>query len=183
MLLDAKAFDFKWKNLHIRPLAVQDLQLYLDLYCSERVMRFIGAPLSVEHAKKSFMHALTLNANQLSERLFLTVTVDGADSAVAISSISHLDRKNGVAEIGSMVLPHGHGKRVGQDASIMLMQHIYSQLGISKFSVQVHPKNLPAIRAAKILGFRVVESAENLNNSTSVQYIKSLQSNELTIQV
>lgn len=179
MLLDAKRFDFKWQHLHLKPLSECDLQLYINLYCCERVMKFIGEPLSLEQAKKSFAYALKLNGSVKSDRLFFSVTVDGTDKAAALSSISYFDRANKKVEIGSMVLPNAHGKRVGQDASTMLMQRIYQEIGISEFTVKIHPKNLPAIRAAKLLGFTATETSDTLNNATAVEFSKSLRGHEL----
>lgn len=155
LLLDASKFDFSWRGLHIKPLGEADLQLYLDLYTNARVMRYICEPLTVDQAKTSFYTALSLNEDLHSERLFLTVRTENSEHAVALCCISRLDRHNKIAELGTMVLPQFHGKRVGQDATIALMRRIQQVLAITEFELAIHKQNLPAIRAAKLLGFKL----------------------------
>lgn len=162
MLLESSKFDFKWRHLHIKPISDNDLQLYLDLYCSQRVMRFIGEVLTEEEAIVSFRHALSYNTQPEGNRLFLTVKHSEDISPAGIVSISNLDRGNNIAELGSILAPSYHGRFIGKESVIALMQHIARTLGVDHFLLDISPKNLPALRAARIMGFKPVLQSETL---------------------
>lgn len=161
MLLKAKSFDFFTENLHIKPLTSADEPLYVELYTSERVMRFITAPLTPQQAKASFDYALTQNQIATGKRLFLTTRPKEAEHAVALCCISDFDREKKVIEIGNIVSPQAQGKQYAQEATIALMSHIQKILDVHHFTMDIHPKNLPALRAARILGYKPVEGKEN----------------------
>jgi len=78
----AENFVISSSRLLIRPLAEQDLQLYLDLYTNTASMAFVGEPLLPEKAKHSFQIALGLNANTPFKRLFLTIVAYGQSAGL-----------------------------------------------------------------------------------------------------
>ncbi|HEX5793089.1 MAG TPA: GNAT family N-acetyltransferase [Rheinheimera sp.] len=163
LLLDAKLFDFTWQDLHIKPLCEDDLQLYVDLYRNEKVMRFIGPPLLEEEAVASFGHALLFSKTPEGNRLFLTVRRRADSSPAGIVSISHLDRKKQMVELGSMLLPKFHGKLIGKESVIALMTQIKRTLSIHSFLLDIDLQNLPALRAARIMGFKPLQRNSKLH--------------------
>lgn len=154
MLLEAEQFDFTWLDLHVKPLSFEDMQLYIGLYTSSRVMRFICEPLTTDEAIVSFANALKINAEKRSQRLFLTVKLRDTEHAVGLVCISNLDRINRLVELGSMLLPQFHGKNIAKNAILALMAQVQNCLKINRFMLQIHEYNLPALRAAKLMGYR-----------------------------
>lgn len=154
MLLKAESFDFFTENLHIKPLTSADEPFYVQLYTSERVMRFITAPLTPQQAKASFDFALTQNQIATGKRLFLTTRPKEAEHAVALCCISDFDREKKVIEIGNIVSPQAQGRFYAKEATLALIGHIQQILGVHVFKMDIHEKNLPALRGAKLLGFR-----------------------------
>lgn len=161
-LLIASAFEFSTEDLHVKPLGEEDEELYLHLYTSERVMRFITTPLSLQQAKASFEHALAQNKLSCGNRLFLTTRPINSDKAVALCCISDFDRKNEIVEIGNMVSPLAQGKQYAQQATVALMHHVQHVLDVHHFTMEIHEKNLAALRAARLLGFRPCEGQNNM---------------------
>lgn len=117
-------------------------------------MQFIRPPLSPEQAQSSFNYALQANGCPSTSRLFLCVRSLTTTSPLALCSISHLDRVNRVAELGCIVSRAAQGKCLAQHATLALMQKIKQELAIKQFIMDINPNNLPAIRAAKSIGFR-----------------------------
>jgi len=162
ILLESGMFNFKWRQLQIKPITGSDLSLYLELYCNPRVMRFVGEPLTENKAVESFKHALLYNERPEGDRLFLTVKhIDDAAPA-GIVSISHFDREQKIVEIGSMLKPSQHGRFIGKESVIALMARITQVLNIDHFLLDIQPGNLPALRAARIMGFKPVLYSETL---------------------
>lgn len=154
LLVMASKFEFQTSRLEIKPLCREDKTLYIKLYTNERVMRFIMPALSLEKAEESFNNALKLNADTLTKRLFLTVRLLQEHIPSALCCISNLDRKNNIAEIGNLVLPEAQGKRIAQEATTALIKQIQQLLAIDHFVMDISKDNLPAIRAAKSIGFQ-----------------------------
>lgn len=163
LLLESSLFDFTWQHLEIKPIADKDLMLYLDLYCNPRVMRFVGQPLTKNQAIQSFKHALRYNKHPEGERLFLTVKHIDDEAPAGIVSISHFDREQKIVEIGSMLKPRQHGRFIGKESVIALMARITQVLNIDHFLLDIMPGNLPALRAARIMGFKPVLNSETLH--------------------
>lgn len=161
ILVFASKFNFKTTRLQIQPLCPDDKALYIKLYTDERVMRFIMPALTEEQAEISFQNALKLNANLNTERLFLTVRLLEELKPSALCCISHLDRKNGIAEIGNIVLPEAQGKQIAQDATKALIKQIQQILAINHFVMDINKNNLAAIRGAKLLGFAQESESSN----------------------
>lgn len=158
LLLKAEEFDFFTENLHIKPLTEADEALYVQLYTSERVMRFIAAPLTPQQAKVSFDYALAQNQIATGKRLFLTTRPKGGEQAVALCCISDFDRENKIIEIGNIVAPQAQGKFYAKEATLALICHIQRLLDVHVFKMDIHEKNLPALRGAKIVGFKQCSS-------------------------
>lgn len=154
ILVLASKFDFQTSRLKIQPLCQEDKTLYVKLYTNEKVMRFIMPALSEEKAEESFNNALKLNADMHTERLFLTVRLLQEQKPSALCCISNFDRKNNIAEIGNLVLPEAQGKRIAQEATTALIKQIQQLLAIEYFVMDISKENLPAIRAAKSIGFQ-----------------------------
>lgn len=162
LLLDASKFDFKRQKLHIKPLSERDFKLYQDLYCCERTMRFIGTPLTEAEARVSFLHALAYSQQPKGLRLFMTVQHEDDMVPAGIVSISHLDRDNKTAELGSILNSKYHGRLIGKESVIALMARITQVLNIGHFLLDIQRGNLPALRAARIMGFKPVLNSETL---------------------
>ena len=163
ILLESGSFDFTWQHLHIKPITNNDLSLYLDLYCNPRVMRFVGKPLTENQARESFKHALRYNEHPEGERLFLTVKHIDDEAPAGIVSISHVDREKKIVEIGSMLKPSQHGRFIGKESVIALMERITQVLKIDHFLLDIMPGNLPALRAERIMGFKPVIKSETIH--------------------
>lgn len=89
--------EFVTGRMVLRSLAESDATLFCDLYTDPEIMHFIGTPLSLQRALKSFRAALQLTQQRPIESLFLTVVDKIAQQGIGICSI---ELRGSKAEVG-----------------------------------------------------------------------------------
>lgn len=149
----ADHFVIQTERLLIRPLTVQDEQLYLDLYTSSEVMAFIGPPLQLEQAKNSFQIALRLNAKRPFKRLFLAICVQ--DQPVGLCAVNQWSAETTSAEVGLMLLPCGQGQGYGTEAKLALSQRLQQLFTAVQIFTLTNPNNKAAVRSNNAAGYKV----------------------------
>ncbi|GAA0671477.1 GNAT family N-acetyltransferase [Rheinheimera tangshanensis] len=148
----AEHFVISSSRLLIRPLAEQDLQLYLDLYTNTASMAFIGKPLLPEKAKHSFQIALGLNANTPFKRLFLTIVAHG--QSAGLCAINQWNSETAEVEVGIMLLRPWHGKGYAREALAALIQRVQLHFQGAVIKGDLDPKNKAAVQLVVKTGFQ-----------------------------
>lgn len=147
----AANFVIQTTRLFIRPLKVEDEQLYLDLYTSPAVMAFVGPPLDLEKAKNSFQIALRLNTKVPFKRLFLAICLN--DQPIGLCAVNQWCAQLATAEIGLMLLPRGQGQGYGTEAKqafSLRLQQLFP--GVQLYTV-TDPNNQAAVRSNLAAGY------------------------------
>jgi RimJ/RimL family protein N-acetyltransferase len=147
----AANFVISTTRLEIRPLAEQDLQLYLDLYTNAATMAYIGDVLCPDKARSSFQAALLLNANTPFKRLFLTVVQQ--EQAVGLCAINQWDSKTAQVELGIMLLKPWQGRGYAAEAFSALIQRVQQQFAQAAILVDVNPQNQASLKLMLKVGF------------------------------
>jgi RimJ/RimL family protein N-acetyltransferase len=152
--LAAKAENFviTTSRLLIRPLAEQDLQLYLDLYTNAETMVFVGEALQAEKAKNSFQIALRLNAKTSFKRLFLTIVEQGR--CAGLCAINQWNSETAQVEVGIMLLRPWHGQGYATEALAALIQRVQQQFYAAVIKGDLDPENKAAVQLVIKTGFQ-----------------------------
>lgn len=154
-------FTFTTQRLHLRPLAVEDEELYRSLYSCSRVMRFIGEPFSNEKCKKTFERILkNQNSDELSQ-LFLVVNDKQTTEKYGLCALPKLNLANLEAEVGNMLLPAAQCKKIAEEATMSVVNKL-DELGIKKIYMHIEPKNKAAIKGAERIKFLPSKTEENI---------------------
>lgn len=148
----AENFEITTARLLIRPLAEQDLQLYLDLYTNAETMVFVGEPLPPEQATHSFEVALRFNAKTPFKRLFLTIVEQGR--CAGLCAINQWSSETGIAEVGIMLLRPWHGQGYATEALGALIQRVQQQFYGAVIKGDLDPNNQTAVQLVLKTGFQ-----------------------------
>jgi RimJ/RimL family protein N-acetyltransferase len=147
----ADNFVIHTSRLLIRPLAAGDEQLYLDMYTSAQVMAYIGPPLDVDKAKHSFQIALRLNANIPFKRLFLAICIQ--DQLIGLSAVNQWDAKQGMAEVGVMLVPARQRQGYGTEVLLALSKRLLQLFKSVRLYADMNPKNKAVTQLFTTSGF------------------------------
>lgn len=148
----AENFVISTSRLLIRPLAEQDLQLYLDLYTNTETMVFVGEPLHPEKAINSFQSALRLNAKTPFKRLFLSIVEQG--QCAGLCAINQWNSETAQVEVGIMLLQPWHGQGYATEALVALIQRVQQQFYGAVIKGDLDPENKAAVRLVLKTGFQ-----------------------------
>lgn len=147
----ADHFVIQTTRLLIRPLTVEDLKLYLDLYTSAEVMTFIGPPLDLEKARNSFQIALRLNAKVPFRRLFLAICLDG--EPIGLCAVNQWNAQTAAAEVGLMIVPAWQCQGYAIEALLALKQRLQQLFNAVQIWADMDPNNKAVIRLFITAGF------------------------------
>ncbi|MGP9801074.1 GNAT family N-acetyltransferase [Rheinheimera sp. NSM] len=146
----------------LRLATSDDFKLFEQLYSDERIMRFIGPVLQGKILQNMFASVIKSNCKAEAAQFYYTVLTLEDNQAVGVCAVSKLSVAQRCAEIGNMLLSGAQKRGYAEEATLALGQNLASQLGITRLTMNIDKRNIPAIRAAKKIGFE--RSAENVQH-------------------
>lgn len=172
--------SFTTERLLIRPLAQQDKELYLSLYCDAKVMRNIGEPLTVEAAEKAFASTLRVIAQPEPKILTWTIVDKATNEAIGLQALNWITPNPykinletfEYAEIGFMLLRQSNGKRIPKEAAGALIDYAFNHLKLQRINTFYSAKNLTVAKLAYSLGFSYNSEKQPLDENQQLQYIE-----------
>jgi len=171
--------SFTTKRLLIRPLANQDKELYISLYCDAKVMRNIAEPLSIDTAKKAFDNTLKA-MKKLQPKIMTWAIVTLADNKTigiqgltwpSIKCAVSTNEKATTADIGIMLATKANGQLFPEEAMGALMEYGFTYLDLEKISAFYTSKNLATKRFVKKLGFTNSKALQDGHTINCYQHI------------
>jgi [ribosomal protein S5]-alanine N-acetyltransferase len=120
------------ERLSMRSLSDADEALYCSLYSDANVMRFVGPPLSKDHALEAFRKSLELMRGPSFERRVVVLIDRKTNEPLGISSIRIVDSKRGRAEVGTLLKSGAHEQGFAQECSTALITQAFSRPQISE---------------------------------------------------
>jgi len=88
------------------------------------------------------------------DAVFLAIVPTGTDAAAGYASFMRIDPKNGVVEVGNILLsPALQRTTAATEAMYLMARHIFEDLGYRRYEWKCNALNEPRRRAAQRLGF------------------------------
>lgn len=147
-------FVFETNQLRCRLLSNKDQALYLSLYSTDEIMRFITEPLTETAAERSFQFALRCAEQRPLRRLFLVVESKTAGDALGVAGISSLDWQRLSVEYGLMLTKAGQGRGYAPEVTKACLIHLTLTMGMKRVWVDISEQNKAALKVAQIVGFK-----------------------------
>ena len=134
------------ERLSIRTLSKEHEPLYCDLFMDPVTMRHIGAPLTLDGAKRQFRGALAISRRDPPEGLLFSVCEKSRNHHIGICSLLNIDRTRSRAEVGVMLRPARQGQGFGAEALRIVLALAYQTLSIDEVWGQFHPSHVAVER-------------------------------------
>ncbi|HEY5613788.1 MAG TPA: GNAT family N-acetyltransferase [Lysobacter sp.] len=149
---------FETPHLRLRPLKSGDEALYRQLYTDPEVMRHIGAPMTVEAARRSFRIACRVATRDGASAERWVVLELGSPAAIGLLGLIPGESGADEAEIGLMLLAERQRRSVAVAVIGAVADRLFHPLGEDAFDFQAlqtrhAPANVAAMRLMSRLGF------------------------------
>jgi RimJ/RimL family protein N-acetyltransferase len=145
--------EIETPRFRLRPLASSDEDLYRGIYCDSDTMRFIGTPLSLTYAKRSFGVALRQTARTNSRIYFLTIEEKAGGDAIGICGIHCGVPASGEAEVGIMLSSRARKAGLSHEAFGAFISHVFASSSVERLWVRYAKGHVAVDRMITRLGF------------------------------
>ena len=148
-------YTLKGHRIHLRPLRLSDLGVFLEYRSDPAVCRYQGFEV--------FDRAMAVGFLQQQSQMPLLMEGDWVNVAVADAAtdallgdvaVHGLDKHPQLVELGYTIHPAQQGKGYAKEALQVLLQELFLGLSIHKAIAEVDPRNEPSWRLLEALGFR-----------------------------
>jgi [ribosomal protein S5]-alanine N-acetyltransferase len=141
------------ERLILRSLSKPDEDLFIRLFTSEKVMRYVRPPLEREQACSNFKKALELTHRSRFTRRVVTLVERATKKTIGISSIHMVDTKAGCALVGTLLSSEAHSKRYGMECSVALIAKAFTRPRVKMLMAHVAVGHTATERLVEDLGF------------------------------
>jgi RimJ/RimL family protein N-acetyltransferase len=146
-------FTVMTQRLRIRPLSGEDEDIYCFLYTDEETMRFVGKPLSLEGAQRSFRKAVELSSRRPLAQLFMTVIHQDSGEPAGVCSLQKVDVGREAVEVGIMLKPAARDRSIAKEALTALIDVVFGSLGALEVWADIPRAHAAAVGVLTRLGF------------------------------
>jgi RimJ/RimL family protein N-acetyltransferase len=154
-------FEIDTERLKMRSLSESDESLYCELYGDAQTMRFIGPPLPLDRAARSFRKTLDSTRRHPVEQLILTVVDKATQQAIGICSIQQFDVCRRRAEAGIMLKPGSHAQGFAKECFKALITQAFAIFPLDEIWAQTAADNCVAERMFIRVGFSRSDEPES----------------------
>ncbi|ABE54095.1 GCN5-related N-acetyltransferase [Shewanella denitrificans OS217] len=139
-------------RLTLRPMEESDEVLFVELFCSDRIMSCIGDSFETGRAQRAFATTLKVCRKEDGDIRSWTVFCQQDPRPLGLISFSGLSQSAG-ADMGIMLSRGAHGKRIADEAVIMLADFGFNMMGLEFIRAEFKCSNLATKRITRKLGF------------------------------
>lgn len=157
-------------RFRLRPIAANDLLLYQEIYCNPDTMRYVGPPLSITEATRSFHAAVKQTAAPNTSTRFLVVVAKDSGLGVGICGVCFGVPGWGSAEIGMMLTCSARSKGFSGEVLEGVAEFVFSTSNVTQVWVRYLAEHVAAERLVQSLGFTIgAESPPDGDNRQSAR--------------
>jgi RimJ/RimL family protein N-acetyltransferase len=132
----------------LRPLSLEDRELFVAIYSDANLMREVEPALSPADASTTFDRTLRLCEKTNPRSAYMVAVAKRSRKPIGICAASRIDLRAGSAEVGIMLLATATERSLGTPALALLMGQLFTVLELEEIWAQHAPTN----RLAHIVG-------------------------------
>lgn len=172
--------SFTTERLLIRPLAVQDKDLYISLYTDAKIMHYIAEPLSVQAAEKAFVRTIKAMQQEKPKAMTWTIITLAGKKSIGIQALTwqrptfihkQIIPNINQADIGIMLTSKSQGQRIPAESINILIGYAFNELGLDMITAYHSNKNLKSQRVFDKLGFIFDAKIQPKNTNDCYRYL------------
>jgi RimJ/RimL family protein N-acetyltransferase len=150
------AYPLTSERLLLRPFTDDDLDALHDLHRRPEVTRYLyWDPISRDEARSMLKRRMKSTAIQKEgESIQLAMVLPGSGSVIGHVNLQLLSRVHSQGEIGFVLHPDHSGRGYAGEASQVLLQLGFEELGLHRIIGRCDARNTPSARLMERLGMR-----------------------------
>jgi len=140
-------------GLGMRPICDNDASFFCGIYGDPVAMRFLGPPLALERAERSFRRVLALVLRRPIERVCMVIIEKATQQAIGLGGYQEFDHGRHRLEAGMILQPAFQGRGFGKQGLGALVEHAFTVFPVQEVWIQHAANNQIARRVPVSLGF------------------------------
>jgi RimJ/RimL family protein N-acetyltransferase len=153
-MIDTSRFcsGFKTHRLDVRALSEADVHLYCSLYTDAGTMRFIGPPLTVERAARSFRKALDLVRTRPLDSMVFALVERATGETLGLSTLYHYESSQQHIAVGLIMSPLHRSRGIATEGLAGTISHAFRALPVASVWTEISADNLIVGRLVRSVG-------------------------------
>ncbi len=143
--------NLETERLSIKPLTVDDKELFCSLYTSPRVMKYISEPLSIESAEKLFRKSLKFKLNERKSAFWRITSQSGLD--IGVFGLYKNNESNMSWDLGTLIKPQFQSLGYASEAMRALIKYLLELNIVEEITGTIPHGNIPCENLVKSLGY------------------------------
>ena len=140
-------------RVRLRQLSVPDLDDLHRVFSDATAMRYWSRPAFVDGAEtREYLGAIDAGRER-GDLLQWGIEHLAQARIIGTTTLFHIDRDQGRAEIGYILKSSHWGQGLANEALTALLQHARDQMGMRRIDADVDPRNSASLRCIERLGF------------------------------
>lgn len=144
-------------RLVMKQITLSDWPLFLRLHQEPEVIRYAFDPPTNEEILQRFHSRLPKWTWESDHWLCLGIFEQESNVPIGVTGLCVTERKEGEIELGYLLLPEFHGKGIGTESLLALLDYIKQSLPVKKIIAIVTDGNLASTKVLEKSGFILAE--------------------------
>jgi RimJ/RimL family protein N-acetyltransferase len=140
-------------RVRLRQLSAADLDDLHGVFSDQRAMRYWSRPAFVDIAQTREYLAAIDAGRERGDLLQWGIEHMAEDRIIGTTTLFHIDREQGRAEIGYILASPWWGQGLANEALTCLLQHARDEMKMRRIEADVDPRNSASLRCSERLGF------------------------------
>tara|TARA_Y100001960_G_scaffold329427_2_gene420705 strand:- start:150 stop:671 length:522 start_codon:yes stop_codon:yes gene_type:complete len=166
-------------NLVMRTITESDWPLFERLHQDEEVIRYAFDRPTTEEIRSRFDSRLPKWGWGSQHWLCLVVEDKLTSKPVGVTGLCQSEEHDSHVEVGYLLLPEFHGKGIGTESLLALVEHTKGHFPVKKFNAIVTDGNIASCKVLEKVGFVLKEREANAYQIGGVEYDDLLYSYEV----
>ncbi len=163
---------FAATRFSLRPLSLDDEDLYRKLYCDSDTMRFIGTPLSTDQATRSFRAALRQTAEPQAKSRFFAVALKSVRPPIGVCGVSFGVPRLDTAEVGMALVTSARGRGYSREILGAFVDYVLNVSDVVEVWVRNVASQTEVVCLNRGLGFVVSAMLPHGDDTREMAYVR-----------
>ena len=148
--------EIRTERLLLRPLALDDLDVFFDYRSREDVVRYAMMPVQTREQSAASLAKWMVQTRLVNEGDMIVLAVERIEKPGLIGEMSIRIKSvpNQTAELGWILHPHFHGHGYATESAKALLPICFERMRLHRVMAEIDPCNGPSDRVCQRLGMR-----------------------------